>query len=173
MGRLAVDKKVVVDGNSEDLTELCDRILPGSSSVEVQPEPAFAMNWRQRAQRLQKEAHVFYFVLKHPRTRWYSKLVAACTAAYLFSPIQLIPSFIPVIGLLDDFVVLSLGIKLLQRITPSDVFIECRELADAAEISRKGEVRSGGAVAASAVIATVWILAAITATALMVRYIQH
>ncbi len=87
----------------------------------VRPEPAFAGNWRRRAQRLQKEAHVFYFVFKHPRTRWYARLLAVCTAGYLLSPVQLIPSFIPVIGFLDDFAVLFLGAKLLTRITPPDV----------------------------------------------------
>ena len=112
-------------------------------------------------------------MLKHPRTRWYSRLVAACTAAYLFSPVQLIPSFIPVIGFLDDFLVLFLGAKLLQRITPADVFAECRELAAAAEIGRREEVRSVAAVVASVAIATVWILAAITASALMAKYIGH
>ena len=157
-------------GNSTKTSALCS---PGEKCEKVQTEPGSAMTWSQRAQRLQKEAHVFYFVLKHPRTRWYSRLVAACTAAYLFSPVQLIPSFIPVIGFLDDFLVLFLGAKLLQRITPADVFAECRELAAAAEIGRREEVRSVAAVVASVAIATVWILAAITASALMAKYIGH
>lgn len=53
------------------------------------------LNWRQQAQRVHKEALVFYFVFKHPRTRWYTKCVAACTAGYLFSPVQLIPELYP------------------------------------------------------------------------------
>ncbi|MGB2617378.1 MAG: DUF1232 domain-containing protein, partial [Candidatus Acidiferrales bacterium] len=74
------------------------------------------MNWKVQAQRVQREAYVYYFAFKHPRVPWYAKLVAACSAAYLFSPIQLIPSYIPVIGFLDDFLVLFLAARLLQRI---------------------------------------------------------
>jgi uncharacterized membrane protein YkvA (DUF1232 family) len=139
----------------------------------VRSESAFAVSWKQRAQRLQKEAHVFYFVVKHPRTRWYARLVAACTAGYLLSPIQLIPNFIPVIGCLDDVLVVFVGVKLLRRITPVDVLAECRELADAAEMRRNEEIRSTAAVVASVVIVTVWLLAAVTASALMAAYIRR
>jgi uncharacterized membrane protein YkvA (DUF1232 family) len=139
----------------------------------VRSESAFAVSWKQRAQRLQKEAHVFYFVVKHPRTRWYARLVAACTAGYLLSPIQLIPNFIPVIGCLDDVLVVFVGVKLLRRITPADVLAECRDLADAAEMRRNEEIRSTGAVVVSVVIVTVWLLAAVTASALMAAYIRH
>jgi uncharacterized membrane protein YkvA (DUF1232 family) len=134
---------------------------------------SFALNWRRRAQQLQREAEVFYFVLKHPRTRWYARLIAGGTAGYLLSPIQLIPNFIPVIGCLDDLLVLFVGVKLLQRITPADVLAECRELADAAEVLRNEQARWGGAVAAPVVIVAVWFLAAIIASALMAAYIYH
>jgi uncharacterized membrane protein YkvA (DUF1232 family) len=133
----------------------------------------FVMKWRQEAQRLHREAHVLYFAFKHPRMHWYARLVAVCTAGYLFSPIQLIPSFIPVIGFLDDLLVLFLGVKLLQRITPPDVLTECRELAEAAEMQRKEEIRSGVAVVASVVIATLWLLGAVAASALMAAHIPH
>jgi uncharacterized membrane protein YkvA (DUF1232 family) len=139
----------------------------------VRSESAFVVSWKQRAQRLQKEAHVFYFVVKHPRTRWYARLVAACTAGYLLSPIQLIPNFIPVIGCLDDVLVVFVGVKLLRRFTPPDVLTECRELADAAEMRRNEEIRSTAAVVVSVVIVTVWLLAAVTASALMAAYIRH
>ena len=75
--------------------------------------------WKRQAQLLQREARGFYFAFKHPRVHWCAKLVAAGTAAYLFSPIQLIPSFIPVVGFLDDLLILFLGVKLLQRIIAS------------------------------------------------------
>jgi uncharacterized membrane protein YkvA (DUF1232 family) len=133
-------------------------------------EPA---TWTQRVQRVQKEAHVFYLVFKHPRTRWYARLVAACTAGYLVSPIQLIPNFIPVIGSLDDLLVLFVGMKLLQRMTPPDVLNECRERADAAETRRKEESRWAASVVAPIAVATVWIVAAVAASALMAAYIYH
>jgi len=129
-------------------------------------------SWKQRVQRLQKEVHVFYFAFKHPRVRWYAKLVAACSAGYLFSPIQLIPNYIPVIGFSDDFLVLFVGAKVLQRIIPPEVLTECRELADSAEVRRTEEVRSTPALVAFVVIAAVWLLAAVGAGVLMARYIS-
>ncbi len=131
------------------------------------------LNWRQQAQRVHKEALVFYFVFKHPRTRWYTKCVAACTAGYLFSPVQLIPSFIPVIGFLDDFLVLFLGAKLVHRLTPPDVLTECQALADAAKTRRNEEVRSGLGRFAFGAIAFLWLLAAVTASALVAAFIYH
>ena len=139
----------------------------------VQPEIVVAKRWKYQAQRVQREALVFYFAFKHPRVRWYAKLVAVSTAGYLFSPVQLIPSFIPVIGFLDDFLVLFLGVKLFQRIVPPDVLMECRELAKAAELRRKDEIRSRAAVVAFVAVVTVWLLAAITASRLMAAYIYR
>lgn len=129
-------------------------------------------SWKQQAQRLQKEVHVFYFAFKHPGVRWYARLVAACSAGYLFSPIQLIPNSIPVIGFSDDFLVLFVGAKVLQRIIPPEVLTECRKLAEAAEMRRKEEIRSTPALVAFVVIAGVWLIAAVGAGILMARYIS-
>lgn len=104
---------------------------------------------------------------------WSAKLVAICTAGYLFSPIQLIPNYIPVIGCLDDLLVMFLGVKLLHKITPPGVLSECRELAIAAEMHRKREIRSKAAVAASIVIVAVWLLGAVAASLLIAAYIHR
>ena len=129
------------------------------------------MTWKQQAQRVHTEAQTFYFAFKHPRVPWYAKVVAVCTAGYLFSPIQLIPSFIPVIGFLDDFLVLFLGVKLLQRIVPPDILAECRQQANDAEMRRTDEVRSRAAVVAFFAIALVWLFAAITVSGMIASYI--
>ena len=128
------------------------------------------VTWTQRVQKLRKEAHIFYLMFKHPRTPWYARLVAACTAAYLVSPIQLIPNFIPVIGSLDDVLVLYLGMNLLQRMSPPDVFIECRDIADATESRRREASSWAASVAVPIAIVTVWSLAAASASALMAAY---
>ena len=154
-------------------TEISGLTSPGASSNVTPRGPRPWLKWKQQAQRLQKEAQVFYFAFKHPRVPWYAKVVAACTAAYLFSPIQLIPSFIPVIGFLDDVLILFLGVKLLQRIIPPDLLAECRELADAAETRRKEEIRSSGAVVGFVAIAFLWILIAVTASAVLAAYIPR
>jgi uncharacterized membrane protein YkvA (DUF1232 family) len=102
---------------------------------------------------------------------WYAKLVAVFSAGYVFSPVQLIPSYIPVIGLLDDFLVLYVGTKLLQKLIPVEVLTECRELANAAEMRRKDEVRSTPALVATVVVAAVWLLAAVGAGVLMATHV--
>ena len=104
---------------------------------------------------------------------WYAKLVAVCTAGYLSSPIQLIPSFIPVIGFSDDFFVLFLGVKLFQRIIPPGVLAECRELAKVAELRRKDEIRSTAAVVAFVAVVALWFLVAIAASRMMATYIYR
>jgi len=104
---------------------------------------------------------------------WYARLVVACTAAYLLSPVQLIPSFIPVIGFLDDLLVVVVGMKLLRSIIPPDVLAECRELAAAAEIRRNEEIRSSLSTVGFVAIASLWLLAAVTATALIAAYMRR
>jgi uncharacterized membrane protein YkvA (DUF1232 family) len=163
-----LQREVTVDGNSVRTQELAV-----CTPSMVQSKTALSVKWKRRAQQLQKEAQVFYFVFKHPRTPWYAKLVAICAAGYVFSPVQLIPNFIPVIGCLDDVLVVFLGAKLLKRLTPADVLTACRELADAAEARRSQEIRSRAAVVASVAIVIVWFLAAIAASLLMAAYIHH
>jgi uncharacterized membrane protein YkvA (DUF1232 family) len=131
------------------------------------------MRCRQKAQRLYREALVFYFAFKHPRMSWGAKLVAVCTAGYLFSPVQLIPNYIPVIGCLDDLLVVFLGVKLLHRITPPEVLSECRELAEAAGMRKRREIRSKAAVAASIVIVALWLLAGVGASVLIAANIRR
>lgn len=162
-----------MDRGFDDSTRICGLRLFGAKSALAEREPGCLIRWSRQAQKLQIEAHAFYFAFRHPRVRWDAKLVAVCTAIYLFSPIQLIPSFIPVIGFLDDFLILFLGVKLLERIIPPDVFIECHELAEAAGKRRKEEIRSTAAVAGLLAILSLWLIAAFTASALMAKYVSH
>jgi uncharacterized membrane protein YkvA (DUF1232 family) len=171
---LTLEKNVTVDCNATQMPKTSGLELPESNLAAPQPQRRpLVVGWKKQAQRLQKEAHVFYFVFKHPRTRWYGRLLAVCTAGYLFSPIQLIPSFIPVIGLLDDFAVLFLGAKMLEKITPPDVLDECRELADTAETSRREEIRGAASFFAPIAVVIAWLLAAMAVSALLAAYIYH
>jgi uncharacterized membrane protein YkvA (DUF1232 family) len=141
----------------------------GDSLVESAQLPS----WKRQAQRLSQEARVFYFAFKHPRVPWYARLIAVCTAAYLFSPVQLIPSYIPLIGFLDDVLVLFVGVKILRKIIPPDVLMECRALADAAEMRRKERIQSVGAAVGFAMIVSLWLLGTVFATVLIVKYFRH
>lgn len=73
---------------------------------------------------------LFYRLLSDPRSPWLAKAIASLCVGYVFSPIQLIPSFIPIIGQLDDFFVISLGMKLICRFTPSAVVERDRRVID-------------------------------------------
>jgi uncharacterized membrane protein YkvA (DUF1232 family) len=145
---------------------LVDVYLPPGA---LRSRPSFAETIKRRAQYLQKQAHVFYFVFRHPRTRWYGRLIAICAAAYVFSPIQLIPNFIPVIGCIDDVLVILLAARILRKITPPDVLAECRELADAAETRRNEEIRRW--VVGPVIMATIWLFGVLVASALVATYI--
>jgi uncharacterized membrane protein YkvA (DUF1232 family) len=139
----------------------------------VQRVPTRIAIWGEKARELQKQAHVFYFAFKHPKTPWYARLIAACAAGYLFSPIQIIPSFIPVIGFMDDLVVLVVGFKLIQKAMPPEVLQECRDRAEAAEVQRKLEVRSLARFAVFIAIAVLWLILAITGSLLVVSHFRH
>jgi len=119
--------------------------------------------WRQRQESFQREVCVVWMILKDSRTPWYARAVAACTVGYLFSPVQLIPSFIPVIGFLDDFVVLWAGFGLIRHLAPRSVMSDCMARAARARTLSIAETNVVARIAAVAIIA-VWLIAALAAT---------
>lgn len=106
------------------------------------------------ARRLKVDAATLYVAARDPRVPWPAKLVAAAVAAYAFSPIDLIPDFVPVLGLLDEVVIVPLGIALALRLVPPAIFADCR--ARAAALADRPVSR----VAAAAVVA-VWVTVAL------------
>lgn len=76
-----------------------------------------------------KQFRIIRRALVHPQVPWHAKTVAGCAALYVVSPIQLIPNFIPVIGQLDDVLVVTLAIKYLRRSVPQSVLDECENVA--------------------------------------------
>jgi uncharacterized membrane protein YkvA (DUF1232 family) len=107
--------------------------------------------WKARARELKRDVFALSFAVRDPRVPWYAKVAAACVVAYALSPIDLIPDFIPVLGYLDDLVLVPLGIWLVVRLIPAAVLSECRARADRIA----GRARSW---AAAAVIIAVWLL---------------
>ena len=85
---------------------------------------------KQRARRLRAETFALYLAARHPDTPWYAKLLVAAIVAYALSPIDLIPDFIPIVGYLDDLVLIPIGIALAIRLVPPAVLAECRARAD-------------------------------------------
>ena len=81
------------------------------------------LKWESRL--LLQQFQVVRRAMKHPDVPWYAKLVAGCSVCYVFSPIQVLPNFIPVVGQLDDVLVVTLGLKLLKRWVLPGVIAEC------------------------------------------------
>ena len=113
------------------------------------------MFWRERAAQLRAEVYAVYLASRDPRVPWYARVLAAGVVAYAFSPIDLIPDFIPVIGHLDDLLIVPLGIALALRMIPPEVTAECRERAQATLSAD----RPTNWVAAGIVV-TIWLLLA-------------
>ena len=89
----------------------------------------FIEKWKQSATKLKAETYALYLAYKNPGTPWYAKIFAGMVIAYAFSPIDLIPDFIPVLGYLDDLILVPLGIALALRMIPPAVMLECRTQA--------------------------------------------
>ena len=83
------------------------------------------------AKRLKQDVYALYLAAKHPRVPRAAKIVATVVLAYALSPVDLIPDFIPVLGLLDDLILVPLGVALVIRMIPQDVWEECRAEARA------------------------------------------
>ena len=123
-------------------------------------------SWRERVRQLKAETYALYLAYRDPRVPLYARLFAACVVAYAFSPIDLIPDPIPVLGYLDDLILIPLGVALAIKMIPEPVLAECREKARQA--SR--ESRPVNRVAAGVVVA-VWLALAALAIIFMVRYL--
>jgi uncharacterized membrane protein YkvA (DUF1232 family) len=81
------------------------------------------------ARTIKRDAHAIYLAARDPRTPWYAKALALCVAGYAFSPIDLIPDFIPVLGYLDDVVIVPLGIIAVVKLIPPPIMAENRAAA--------------------------------------------
>jgi uncharacterized membrane protein YkvA (DUF1232 family) len=110
---------------------------------------------KQRARLLKSETFALYLAARDPRTPWYAKLLAAGIVAYAFSPIDLIPDFIPILGYLDDLILIPVGIAMAIKLVPPVVLAECRERAD--EVMQNGKPVNR---VAAAVIILIWVLLA-------------
>ena len=105
------------------------------------------------ARRLARDGHAILLASRDPRVPWYVKVLAIAVAAYALSPIDLIPDFIPVLGYLDDLIILPLGIWLVVSLVPVEIMAECRARAEEAAQRPTGRA---GAIA----IVLLWIVGA-------------
>jgi uncharacterized membrane protein YkvA (DUF1232 family) len=120
------------------------------------------------ARSLKAETCALYLACRDPRVPWYARLLAVCVVGYAFSPIDLIPDFIPVIGYLDDLLIVPLGIALVLRMIPAEVMSECRCRA-AEMMDRQAPVNWR----AAAVIIALWVLGIALAVYLVWRALHR
>jgi uncharacterized membrane protein YkvA (DUF1232 family) len=111
------------------------------------------MSWRDTAARLKREVYALYLAVRDPRVPWYAKALAGALVAYVFSPIDPIPDFIPVLGYVDELVVIPVGVLLIRRLIPPHVLADCRIRAEA--MSAKPPSAIGAAI-----VVTLWLLLA-------------
>ena len=93
-------------------------------------------NWKAKAKELKTEVYALAIAYRHPRTPWYAKASAALVIAYAFSPIDLIPDFIPIFGYLDDLILIPLGISFAIKMIPKDIMDESHEKAKESESTK-------------------------------------
>ena len=110
---------------------------------------------KKRARHLKAEAFALYLAARDPRTPWYARLLVAGIIAYALSPLDLIPDFVPVLGYLDDLILLPMGIALAIKLIPQAVLVECRARAQATMHQGTPVSRVAGAV-----IGVIWLAVA-------------
>ena len=125
-------------------------------------------NWKKRTAQLKTEVYALYLAYKDERTPLIARIFAAVVVAYAFSPIDLIPDFIPVLGYLDDLVLVPLGILIAVKLIPSQVLAESR--IQAAEVIAQGKPVNK---VAAVVIVLLWLGLAALAVFWIIRLLRH
>lgn len=121
---------------------------------------------KSRARALKNEAYTIYLSARDPRTPWYAKALIFFVVAHTFSPIDLIPDFIPILGFLDDLIITPSGIWLAVRLIPPEVLEEARATAATQGIDRRVGIIGAG------IILLIWILAIIWGAIIILRMVE-
>jgi uncharacterized membrane protein YkvA (DUF1232 family) len=131
--------------------------------------------WKRRVRQLKAETYALYLAYRDPRVPWYARLLAALVVGYAFCPIDLIPDFVPVLGYLDDLILVPLGIWLALRLIPSEVMAQARGRAQQVmDEGRPFGSAQGGPVnrGAAVVVVSIWLLMAALAVFWVVRVVR-
>lgn len=123
--------------------------------------------WQRRAKQLKTETYALYLAYRDPRVPWYAKVFAAMVLGYAFSPIDLVPDFVPVLGYLDDLLLVPIGITLALKMVPKAVLDECKQ--DAREVMAKGTPTNW---VAAGVVVVIWILCIALTVAALARLLK-
>lgn len=124
--------------------------------------------WKRWARGLKARIYTVYLAYQDPRTPWYAKVFAACVVGYAFSPIDLIPDFIPILGYLDDLIIVPIGLALAVKMIPPQVLADSQLKAQQA----MAEKRPKNFFAAGLIVA-LWVLLAALSFYLIVRVVNR
>jgi uncharacterized membrane protein YkvA (DUF1232 family) len=133
---------------------------PGSITMSLK---TVLTKWKQKAEGLKYEIVALYWAYRDPRTPWYARVFMAAVLGYALSPIDLIPDFIPVLGYIDDLIIVPAGIYFAIKMIPGAVMAESRAKARTEKISTKTKWIMAG------IIIVIWLLLIL----LVVRFIWH
>jgi uncharacterized membrane protein YkvA (DUF1232 family) len=122
------------------------------------PSARWARTWKARIAELRSDTCALYLACRDPRVPWYAKGLVILIAACALSPIDLIPDFVPVLGYLDDLVLVPLGIAFAVRLIPPEVLAEHRRHASRILASQRPRIRLGAAI-----VVVIWHAAALAA----------
>ena len=125
---------------------------------------SYLSSWRQKVRQLKTETYALYLAYRDPRTPWYARVFAALVVGYAFSPLDLIPDFIPILGLLDDLILVPLGIVIARRMIPAAVMTDSRLRAEQLRAEGKPVNKL-----AAAIIVVIWLVLAALAIFLVMR----
>jgi uncharacterized membrane protein YkvA (DUF1232 family) len=129
----------------------------------------FLEKLKDQASQLKRELHALWLAYGDARTPWPARILIVCVIAYAVSPIDLIPDPVPVIGYLDDLILLPLGIALAIRMIPDDVMTDCRKLARETTFDKPSKWKWLGV----GFVLVVWLLIAGWACRLVYYWIKH
>ncbi|PEF36683.1 hypothetical protein CON84_19710, partial [Bacillus sp. AFS094228] len=105
------------------------------------------------AKSLKRQIFILYFACKDERVPWHAKVFTACVVAYAFSPIDIIPDFIPILGYLDDVILVPIGIMIALKMIPKSVLTDCEVKAE--EMMKKGKPKNW---IVGSLIVMIWVL---------------
>jgi uncharacterized membrane protein YkvA (DUF1232 family) len=128
----------------------------GAATFQFQANMKLLPKLKEQASRLKRELHALWLAYSDPRTPWAARLLIVCVIAYALSPIDLIPDPIPIIGHLDDLILLPLGIALAIRMIPDSIMADCRERARQVSFDKPSQWKWIGA----AFVVIAWLLIA-------------
>ena len=120
--------------------------------------------WKSCAKKLKTETYALFLAYKDQRVPWYAKVFVAIVVGYALSPIDLIPDFIPILGYLDDLILIPLGISIALKMIPREVMVECRKKAEKMIGTKRPENRI-----AAIIIVLIWIVVLALIILLIVR----